>query len=163
VGTRCAVGLYLGDRDVLDPLFLQLKEARRSVYEAWPGSSPITPHAERVVTGQRMIQEASDLFLGFSAAAGRSYYVRQLRDMKFASEVTALTTKLRFGLADLCGATLARAHARTGDPAVIAGYLGTSEAFDEALLRFALLYARQTEKDFEEFQEAVKRGRLPIA
>jgi uncharacterized protein (DUF2252 family) len=163
VGTRCAVGLYLGDRDVLDPLFLQLKEARRSVYETRPGSRRTGAHAERVVTGQRMIQEASDLFLGFSAVGGRSYYVRQLRDMKFASEVTTLTPKLRFGLADLSGATLARAHARTGDPAMIAGYLGTSAAFDEALVRFALQYARQTEKDFGGFQDAVKRGRLPTS
>ncbi|HYA58479.1 MAG TPA: DUF2252 domain-containing protein [Thermoplasmata archaeon] len=161
VGTRCAVGLFLSDRDLLDPLFLQIKEAGSSVFEKYLGPAPYPNHAERVVVGQRSIQEASDIFLGFSSAGGRDYYVRQLRDMKLASDLLALGPRSLFGQAQLCGASLARSHARTGDPAEIAGYLGSGEAFGTALTAFAEAYARQSESDHQTLVTALKRGLLP--
>jgi uncharacterized protein (DUF2252 family) len=163
VGTRCAVGLFLGDPDLLDPLFLQAKQAGPSVYEAYLGPSPFLNHAERVVVGQRLVQEASDVLLGWSSSEGLDFYVRQLRDMKFVSDIVGLGPRALRGLGALCGAALARAHARTGDPARIAGYVGRSDAFDRAVLRFGEEYARQTERDHAEFRAAVKGGRLPVA
>jgi uncharacterized protein (DUF2252 family) len=161
VGTRCSVGLFLADSDVLDPLFLQIKEAVTSVYEPYLGPLIFRNHAERVVVGQRSVQHASDIFLGWSQAAGKDFYVRQLRDMKFSYDITALGPKALLGQAELCGAALARAHARTGDPAAIAGYLGEGDQMDAALLRFAELYARQSEVDHATLQRAIAKGRLP--
>ena len=161
VGTRCAVGLFLGDADVPDPLFLQVKEALPSVYEPFVSPSPFRNHAERVVVGQRLVQEASDIFLGWSAAGSHDFYVRQLRDMKFVADVDALAPDELIGEAELCGAALARAHARTGDPAALAGYLGPGTAFDEAVATFAERYAHQTVADHAELVRAIKDGRVP--
>jgi len=161
VGTRCAIGLFLGDDDLLEPLFLQVKEADPSAYEPFLGLSPFANHAERVVVGQRLVQEASDIFLGWATAGGHDFYVRQLRDMKFASDVSTLGPSQLLGEAELCGAALARAHARTGDPAEIAGYLGGGTSMDAAVARFAERYAAQTEADHAAFVRAVRGGRLP--
>jgi uncharacterized protein (DUF2252 family) len=161
VGTRCAVGLFLADTDVVDPLFLQVKEADASAWEPYVGPSPYVNHAERVVVGQRLVQEASDIFLGWGRGGSRDFYVRQLRDMKFVSDMAALGPKQLPGLAELCGAALARAHARTGDPAAIAGYLGGGGALDEAIGTFAQSYALQTERDHEALVRAIGTGRLP--
>ncbi len=161
VGTRCAVALYLGDDDVLDPVFLQVKEARASVAEPYLGSHPFRNQGERVVVGQRMVQEASDVLLGWASDGTRDFYVRQLRDMKFSSDLTSLSERALLGQAELCGAALARAHARTGDPARLAGYLGRGDGLDRALERFARAYAGQVESDHEEFVRAIRAGRLP--
>jgi uncharacterized protein (DUF2252 family) len=163
VGMRCAIGLFLADPDVTDPLFLQVKEAVASVHEPFVGRSPYRNHAERVVVGQRLIQEASDIFLGWGPSGSRDFYVRQLRDMKFASDLTTLGPRQLLGQAELCGTALARAHARTGDAAAIAGYLGQGEAFDQAITRFAEAYARQTEEDHAALRRAIATGRLPAA
>ena len=163
VGTRCSIGLFLADPDLEEPLFLQVKEARASVYERYLGRSPYRSHAERVVVGQRLVQEASDLFLGWGRAGPHDFYVRQLRDMKFASDLSSLGPRALLGLAELCGASLARAHARTGDAAAIAGYLGRGEGFDEAMVRFGEGYAHQTEEDHAVLLKAIATGRLPAA
>jgi uncharacterized protein (DUF2252 family) len=163
VGTRCSVGLFLADPDVAEPLFLQVKEALASVHEPYVGASPFPNHAERVVVGQRLVQEASDIFLGWSRSDGHDFYVRQLRDMKFSSDLTALGPKELLGQAELCGAALGRAHARTGDAAAIAGYLGPGEGFDEAIGAFAEAYARQTARDHAALVQAVARGKVEAA
>jgi uncharacterized protein (DUF2252 family) len=163
VGTRCSVMLLLGDPDVEDPLFLRVKEALPSVLEAHLGASGYPNHAERVVVGQRLIQEAGDVFLGWSSFRSRDYYVRQLRDMKFSPEVAGLDRRSLAGRGEVCGASLARAHARTGDPAEIAGYLGTESIFDRALARFAETYADQVEADYASLRRAIRQGRLPTA
>jgi uncharacterized protein (DUF2252 family) len=161
VGTACSVLLLMADDDLEDPLFLQLKQARASVLEPYLKSSPYDNHAQRVVVGQHLIQEASDIFLGWSHLRSTDFYVRQLRDMKFAFEFAALGTKAFVGHAGLCGTALARAHARTGDPAQICGYLGDSDAFDEAVSRFAESYADQVARDHRALLAAIKSGRLP--
>ncbi|MGB6500712.1 MAG: DUF2252 domain-containing protein [Thermoplasmata archaeon] len=160
VGTACSVMLLMGDRDVVDPLFLQMKEAFPSVLEPFAGASRYASPAERVVTGQHLIQEASDALLGWGRLGSRDLYVRQLRDMKFSSEAGALGPKGLLGHGELCGAALARAHARTGDPAAIAGYLGVRDLFDRALVRFAEAYADQTERDHAALRRAIRRGRV---
>ncbi len=160
VGTVCAVLLLLGDTDVEDPLFLQLKEARASVLEPLAGASPYDNHAQRVVVGQHLIQESSDIFLGWSRLRSRDFYIRQLRDMKFSADVQSLRPRTLLGWAELCGATLARAHARTGDPAFIAGYLGNRPVFDLAVTAFAEAYADQVEQDYAQLLRAIRRGRL---
>jgi uncharacterized protein (DUF2252 family) len=162
VGTRCAVGLFLADADVREPLFLQVKEALPAAGEPYLGRSPYADHAERVVVGQRMVQEASDIFLGWGRSGSRDFYVRQLRDMKIASDLSALGPNQLAGQAQLCGAALARAHARTGDPAAIAGYAGPGPLLDRAIVAFAEAYAAQTERDHAELKRAIARGRLPV-
>lgn len=161
VGTVCAVLLLMGDRDVEDPLFLQLKQARASVLEPFAGASRYENHAERVVVGQHLIQEASDIFLGWSRLQSRDFYFRQLRDMKFSTDVATLRPKALVGWAELCGAALARAHARTGDPAFISGYLGNKDAFDLAVTKFAEEYADQTARDYGQLLRAIRRGQVP--
>jgi uncharacterized protein (DUF2252 family) len=161
VGTRCSVLLLMGDPDVEDPLFLQLKEAVASALEPYAGSSVFPNHAQRVVHGQHLMQESSDIFLGWSSLRGRDFYVRQLRDMKFSSDISALGPKAFRGQAELCGNALARGHARSGDPAGISGYLGAGDAFDSAVADFAEAYADQNEKDYHALLNAVKRGRIP--
>ncbi|MCI4320300.1 MAG: DUF2252 domain-containing protein [Thermoplasmata archaeon] len=161
VGTACSVLLLLADSDLQDPLFLQLKQASASALEPYLGPSPYENHAQRVVVGQHLVQEASDIFLGWSRLRSKDFYVRQLRDMTFAFEFDALGTKALAGHAGLCGTALARAHARTGDPAQISGYLGDSDAFDEAVTRFAETYAVQVARDHKALLTAIKRGRLP--
>lgn len=160
VGTRCFIVLLDGSHEE-DPLFLQVKEARESVLEPHAGSSKSPNHGRRVVAGQRLLQSASDIFLGWSQAEGHDYYVRQLRDMKGTAHLDSMTGAGLIDYAVLCGWVLARGHARSGDPALIAGYLGKGTAFDKAIAAFATAYADQTERDFETFQAAVKAGRLP--
>jgi uncharacterized protein (DUF2252 family) len=159
VGTRCAIVLLMADKD--DPLFLQFKEALPSVLEPYAGKSRYAYHGERVVTGQRMLQAASDIFLGWTRDdQGHDYYFRQLRDMKMTINVEDMPREDWIEYLELCGWTLARAHARTGDAAQIAGYLGSSDAFDEAIVKFAFAYAQQTQKDHEVFVKAVGSGRI---
>jgi uncharacterized protein (DUF2252 family) len=160
VGTQCYVVLFAGDQD--DHLFLQLKEARPSVLEGLAGPSPFANNGERVVTGQRLMQSASDIFLGWARVAHRDYYVRQLRDMKVAPNLAGYTPGLLASYGGLCGKVLGRAHAKSGDAATIAGYLGNRNVFDEAVARYALAYAEQVEADYENFKAAIKAGRFPI-
>jgi uncharacterized protein (DUF2252 family) len=159
VGTRAWVMLFLSGSEGDDPLFLQAKEAEASVLEPSLGNSPYTNHGERVVQGQRLMQHASDIFLGWTHGEV-DLYVRQLRDMKLSEEI-ALLTKQQFGrYARLCALALARAHARSGDPAQISGYLGNSDAFAQALASFAESYANQTERDHAALLAAIKEGRI---
>jgi uncharacterized protein (DUF2252 family) len=161
VGTRCYAVLFVDQQDA--HLFLQIKEARPSVLEGRAGPMLFANHGERVVIGQRLMQSASDIFLGWSRGpAGRDYYVRQLRDMKLAPNLTTFTPEFLIAYGQLCGETLARAHAKAGDATTIAGYLGSAETFDEAIRDYALGYADQVEKDYETFQGAVRAGRFPI-
>jgi uncharacterized protein (DUF2252 family) len=161
VGTRAFIVLLQG-RDQRDPLFLQVKEATRSVLEGPLPKSRYKEHGERVVDGQRMLQAASDIFLGWArgADANRYFYWRQLRDMKGSAEVEAMApVGLRF-YAGICGWTLARAHARSGDPVAIAAYLGEGDQFDRSITDFSQGYADQNERDYQEFAGAVRAGRL---
>jgi uncharacterized protein (DUF2252 family) len=162
VGTRCAVALLMaGDEDAL---FLQIKEARASVLEPYSGRSPYRNHGERVVEGQRLMQAASDMFLGWSTDPSLrvDFYVRQLRDCKTAANVDAMDYPHLLDYAHHCGAALARAHAKAGDAAAISGYAGKSAALDVALARFAAAYADQTERDFETLKAAAEAGRIPV-
>ena len=161
VGTVCSVLLLMADRDVLDPLFLQLKQALPSVLEPYAGASEYPNHAQRVVSGQHLIQEASDAFLGWSTQGSKDFYVRQLRDMSASTDASTLGRKELVAKGDVCGAALARAHARTGDPARVSGYLGGGAAFDEAITHFAEAYANQTQRDHAALVRAIKKGRLP--
>jgi uncharacterized protein (DUF2252 family) len=161
VGTFCGVALMMAADD--DPLFLQIKEARPSVLEPHVGRSVYVNHGQRVVVGQRLMQAASDLFLGWTQGnAGRHFYIRQLRDMKLKPLVEVFNPMTMIDYASACGWTLARAHARSGDPAMIAGYLGKSDAFDRALMRFGMSYADQAERDHGEFMKAVRSGRVEV-
>jgi uncharacterized protein (DUF2252 family) len=157
VGLRCFVALLLGNDDD-DPLFLQLKEARASVLEPLLTKSPYGNHGKRVVSGQRILQAASDLFLGWTRVGRTDYYVRQLRDMKISMPTEELDADDLTAFGELCGWALARAHACSGDPARIGGYLGRGDAFDWAVAAFAIAYADQTERDFEVLVAAVKAG-----
>jgi len=137
-----------------DPHFLQIKQAGPSVYEPFCGASTHTNHGQRVVTGKRLIQSATDIFVGWTTDQGRDYYVRQFRDMKVIADGAMLAPRLvEFSTA--CGGVLARAHARTGDPIAIDAYIGKGRRFDEALGAFAVAYADQTEADHRQFAEAV--------
>lgn len=160
VGTRCAVALLMAGQD--DPLFLQFKEARTSVLAPYAGKSRYENQGERVVTGQRMLQSISDVFLGWARDdQGHDFYFRQLRDMRMKIDVDAMSRQDWFEYLDICGWTLARAHARTGDAARIAGYLGKNETFDDALAKFAVAYADQTERDYAALVKAIRAKRLP--
>lgn len=161
VGTRAFVVLLEG-RDERDPLFLQVKEATRSVLEAHLPPSRYENCGERVVQGQQLMQSASDIFLGWSAGVqtDRFYYWRQLRDMKGAADVESMIPKGLTFYAGICGWTLARAHARSGDPIAIATYLGTDRTFDKAIADFADQYADQNELDYQAFRAAVSAGRI---
>jgi uncharacterized protein (DUF2252 family) len=165
VGTRCWVVL-LGGRDDEDPLFLQYKEAQGSVLAPYVNGEPWDCEGRRVVVGQRLIQGAPDIFLGWGVAIdGTHFYIRQLRDMKGSWELDPDKTRAK-GLADyskICGWALALAHAKSGDAAMISGYLGKSEAMDEALARFALVYAEQTDRDFAALAKAAASKRIPVA
>jgi uncharacterized protein (DUF2252 family) len=153
VGTMCLVALYMAADD--DPLFLQIKEANASVLEPYAGKSLHENHGQRVVVGQRLMQAASDSFLGWSQGKlGRHFYVRQLRDMKISAD------EILRRYADACGWALARAHARSGDPAMIAGYMGSGHSFDEAVCDFAGDYADQAERDHKAFMKAIREGRV---
>jgi uncharacterized protein (DUF2252 family) len=161
VGTRAFIILLQG-RDAQDPLFLQVKEATASVLEASLPRSRYRQHGERVVQGQRMMQAASDIFLGWTKGfdTSRHFYWRQLRDMKGSAVVELMAPATLGYYAQLCGWTLARAHARSGDPVAMASYLGSDDAFDQSITDFSARYADQNEQDYEKFVEAVKSGRL---
>jgi uncharacterized protein (DUF2252 family) len=161
VGTRCYVALLMGSEEG-DPLFLQVKQAQASVYEASLGPSPFANHAQRVVAGQRLMQAASDLFLGWTGLGSLDFYVRQLRDMKGSVNIARLGESRFARYGELCGWALARAHARSGDPAQISGYLGSNETFDRAIAVFAEAYADQTERDHAALLGAVRAGRVSV-
>ena len=161
VGTRAFIVLLQG-RDEQDPLFLQVKEATASVLEDHLPKSRYKQHGERVVHGQRLMQAASDIYLGWTRGVdvNRHFYWRQLRDMKGSADVEAMApTGLSF-YADICGWTLARAHARSGDAVAIAAYLGKSDRFDRSITDFSERYADQNEKDYQAFAGAIRSGRL---
>src|SRR4051794_10514753 len=154
--------VLLRGRDERDPLFLQIKEATNSVLEAHLPRSEFTTAGERVVQGQQMMQAASDIFLGWSEGIepNRYYYWRQLRDMKGSVVVeTILPTGMNY-YAKICGWSLARAHARSGDAVAIAAYLGTDKRFEEAVAEFSTSYADQNERDYHAFREAIDAGRI---
>jgi uncharacterized protein (DUF2252 family) len=164
VGTRCYILLLIG-RDENDPLFLQVKEAQASVLEPFVAKSAYPNHGKRVVAGQRLMQAATDIFLGWQRIEGidgstRDYYVRQLHDWKGGANVDAMLVPGAKHYARICGATLARAHARWGDRVAIASYLGRGEAFDRAIADFSACYAEQNERDYDALVAAVKSGQV---
>jgi uncharacterized protein (DUF2252 family) len=164
VGTEALMLLLMGDRDD-DPLFLQIKEATTSVLAPYAGDSEYKHHGERVVHGQRLMQAASDAFLGWFTGSGkdrRQFYVRQLRDKKGSAEVELMPPASLATYGELCGTTLARAHARTGDAAKITGYLGDDDTFDRALERFATAYADQNDADYAAFTQAADDERIDV-
>jgi uncharacterized protein (DUF2252 family) len=158
VGTRCAVALYMSG--VNYPLFLQIKEARRSVLEPYAGSAPFEHAGERVVFCQRLMQAASDVFLAPAQGPRRPFYVRQLRDAKISPDVTLMNARNLVHYAEACGWALARAHKRSGDAAMLSGYMGSSDAFEDAMTGFAHAYARQNDADHDALLAAVRSGRL---
>ena len=161
VGTRAFIVLLQG-RDTQDPLFLQIKEATASVLEGYLPKSRFRQHGQRVVEGQRMMQAASDIYLGWTKGVDvtRHFYWRQLRDMKGSVVVETLRPEGLTFYARLCGWTMARAHARSGDPVAMAAYLGASDAFDKSITDFSQRYADQNEQDYEAFVKAVRSGRI---
>jgi uncharacterized protein (DUF2252 family) len=159
VGTQCAVVLFLAADD--DPLLLQVKEARASVLEPYAGKSLHPNHGQRVVAGQRLMQTASDVFLGWIRAKhGRDYYVRQLRDMKMSAVIEDWDVGLLRQYARMCAHALARAHARSGDAAIISGYMGSGTTFDDAVGEFAVEYSDQNRSDYRAFVRAIREGRI---
>lgn len=159
VGTMCMVLLFMSRDD--DPLFLQVKEANASVLEPYAGKSLHENHGQRVVAGQRLLQAASDIFLGWSTGvAGRHFYVRQLHDTKVSAVIEGAGPEELESYGQLCAWALARGHARSGDPAMISGYIGSGETFDEAVCEFAIDYADQVNEDYKEFAKAVREGRV---
>jgi uncharacterized protein (DUF2252 family) len=165
VGTRCWVILLIG-RDADDPLLLQIKEASPSVHAEFVGKSRYTNQGQRVVAGQRLMQQASDMFLGWQRTTGidgveRDFYIRQLRDWKGSVEISELRPEGLASYGELCAWCLARAHARSGDRIAIAGYLGSSPTFEQALAEFGEAYADATESDHHQLAEAVASGRVP--
>jgi hypothetical protein len=166
VGTRCYIALLVG-RDENDPLFLQIKEAQASVMERFLGRSTHPHHGQRVVAGQRLMQAATDIFLGWQRIRGfdgvqRDYYVRQFHDWKGGADVDNLSLSGATMYGRICGATLARAHARWGDRIAIAAYIGQGTAFERAIADFSGAYADQNERDYESLLSAVKSGRVPV-
>lgn len=164
VGTRAWI-LLLRGRDGQDPLFLQAKEAQESVLERFVGKSRYKNHGQRVVAGQRLMQAASDIFLGWQRVNGfdgraRDFYIRQLRDWKGSADVDNMAASVMTAYARICGSTLARAHARSGDRIAIAAYLGNSAVFDRAIADFSAAYADQNELDYEALRAAVESGRV---
>ena len=159
VGTRCFVGLFFSADH--HPLLLQFKEARTSVLEPFAGKSLYKNHGQRVVTGQRIMQSSSDIFLGWTRGPeGRDFFVRQLRDMKMSVPIDDISSIQLMRYASVCGRVLARAHAKSGDTALISGYLGKSDIFDRAIGKFAMAYADQNEEDYAALVAAVKSGRI---
>ena len=159
VGTFCLIGLFMAADN--DPLFLQVKEARASVLEPYAGKSVYPNHGQRVVEGQRLMQTASDVFLGWTRGKnGRDVYVRQLRDMKLSAIIEDWDIKMLRQYARMCAHALARAHARSGDAAMIAGYMGTGQTFDDAVGEFATEYSSQNRTDYRAFVRAIREGRV---
>ena len=161
VGTLCMVLLMMSVAD--HPLFLQVKEANASVLEAFAGKSAYAHHGERVVQGQRLMQPASDLFLGWATGPkGRHFYLRQLRDVKLSPLVETYDAEMLSIYAKACGWVLARAHAKVGDPWAISGYLGKQDQFDQAMGKFAVAYADQAEQDHAALAAAVRAGSIEV-
>ncbi|MCE9624641.1 MAG: DUF2252 domain-containing protein [Deltaproteobacteria bacterium] len=161
VGTWCGIALYMARGQ--DPMFLQVKEARVSVLEPYLGRTSYPNHGQRVVVGQRLMQSASDIFLGWTKGRkGRHFFIRQLRDMKIKPQVEIWQSEPMMLFAKFCGWSLARAHAKSGDAARISGYLGKSDTMDEALADFAEAYADQNERDHQLLVEAVRKGRIEV-
>ena len=162
VGTQCGIMLLLSATG--DPLFLQFKEAKQSVLEPYIGKSRFTNHGQRVVEGQKLMQSASDIFLGWTHDdTGKQFYMRQLRDAKVKPILEYMEYSTFITYARSCGWALARAHARTGDPAVISGYMGRDTTFDEAISEFSIAYMHQNNKDFLQMQNEIKTGNIPYA
>jgi len=164
VGTRALIVLLLGGDDS-DPLFLQVKEAQRSVLEPYSKRSRYRSHGQRVIEGQWLMQASSDIFLGWLSAEGidgikRDFYVRQLWDWKLSAEIERMSPAMLAAYGEMCGWTLARAHARSADRVALAGYLGSGDVLDRALVRFAKLYGDQNERDYESLTKAVKAGEV---
>ena len=160
VGTLCGILLMMAEEN--DPLILQIKQGNASVLEPYAGESEFKHHGERIVVGQRLMQSASDMLLGWTTGAGkehRHFYIRQLRDMKFSVDVEMAPPIQVSRYAEICGWTLARAHARSGDAAMLSGYLGKTDVFDRAIGTFARLYADQTERDYNSLYRGDKIGR----
>ncbi len=166
VGTRAWVALFVG-RDEQDPLFLQIKEAEESVLAPYTAPSAFSQHGRRVVEGQRLMQAASDIMLGWMSAdrpdGRRLFYVRQLWDAKISADIETMDPGGLAAYARICGAILARAHARTADRIAIASYLGSGAKFDQAIARFAAAYADQNERDYAALREAAESGRIAVA
>jgi uncharacterized protein (DUF2252 family) len=163
VGTRCFIVLLAGQQTG-SPLFLQVKEAEQSVLAPHTKRSRFRHHGHRVVNGQRLIQASGDIFLGWATGPdGRNYYLRQLRDMKGSAVIDDMSRTALRRYSALCGNTLARAHARSGDRIAIAAYLGTGDAFDRAMGEFALAYADQTIADHRALLAAIESGRVPAS
>jgi uncharacterized protein (DUF2252 family) len=161
VGTRCAAALYLSAGG--DPLVLQIKEALVSVHDRDGKHNSFAHQGERVVVGQRLMQCASDIFLGWASDDdGHDYYIRQLRDMKTSVRLERLEGQVLYNFADMCGWALARAHAKAGHAPKLCGYIGQGERLDEALIEFAEAYADQCESDYEIFMRAVRAGKIPV-
>jgi uncharacterized protein (DUF2252 family) len=164
VGRRCWIALLMSAKN--DPLFLQFKEAVASVLEPYAGKSTYPHHGQRVVEGQRLMQPSSDVFLGWvtvrTPIGPRQFYVRQLRDAKIKPLVETFDAEILSIYAKACGRVLARAHAKTGDPTAITGYLGNSEQFDEAMTDFAVAYADQAERDYAALKAAAKNGKIKV-
>lgn len=162
VGTRCFITYWQGNGEE-DPLFLQVKQVNASLLEPYLGVSEYERPGQRVVTGQRLMQATNDIFLGCTRSGDHDYFVRQLYDMKGSVDLETIPGPYLERYAALCGAVLARAHARSGDPAQIAGYLGKSDAFDRALTEFAFRYDDQNEADYRLFQQAAVEGAVEVA
>jgi uncharacterized protein (DUF2252 family) len=164
VGTRCWVVFLTGNHSD-DPLFLQIKEAQPSVLEPYAENSIYANQGQRVVIGQRLLQAAPDIFLGWFQLGGMDFYVRQLRDMKGGVEFDPNKVKIENlpQYSSLCGWALALAHAKSGDAAMIAGYAGNSDELDQAMVNFAFAYADQTENDYQALVAAAKSGRIKVA
>lgn len=160
VGMMCGVGLFMASDH--DPLFLQVKGAKASVLEPYAGKSEHANHGQRVIEGQRMMQSASDVFLDWTRGqSGRRFYIRQLRDMKMSVDIETLDAGMLRQYGRMCAHTLARAHARSGDAAMIAGYMGSGQAFDDAITEFATEYSSQNKQDYREFIQAIHEGLIP--
>jgi hypothetical protein len=161
VGRACWIGLFMSPGN--DPLFLQFKEACESVLEPYAGRSAYPHHGQRVVMGQRLMQPASDVFLGWvTGPRGRQVYVRQLRDAKIKPPIETFDAEMLMVYANACGWSLARSHAKGGDAWTISGYLGSKERFDTAMGRFALAYADQAEADHSALKRAVRAGKVQV-
>jgi uncharacterized protein (DUF2252 family) len=160
VGTRCAIVLMMAGLN--DPLFLQVKEARTSVLEPYAGKSVYASRGQRVVSGQRLMQVASDVFLGWTEDATRHFYIRQLRDVKIKPVVEVLDERAMSTYANWCGWALARSHAKSGDSTMTTGYLGRSRRFDDAIVSFAVAYADQNERDHQALLKAIRAGKVKV-
>jgi hypothetical protein len=158
IGTQCGLALFLAEAK--DPLFLQIKEAAHSVYEPYVAKSEYSHQGQRVVEGQRMIQADSDIMLGWVTINERHYYIRQTRNINYLFNHVEANYELLSIYARICSMALAKAHARSGDAAMISGYLGKGDVFDRSLASFAQQYARQNLKDYEALLEAVRTGRI---